>query len=139
MVLTRDGRRTGHSPAMSRAQHFAQSLQELERSGDLDAFLDVFADEVHLVRPEPGGTESGRDGARRFWQAYLDQFEHISSDFGRVVDAEQIGELEWVSEGKLATGRDITYAGCSLLEHDDDGKVSRFATYYDTVPFVLGH
>lgn len=124
---------------MSSAQSFADALQELERSGNLDAFLDVFADDVQLVRPEPGSSQHGRDGARRFWQAYLDQFSQISSEFGRVVDADRLGELEWVSRGRLATGRDITYAGCSLLEHDDDGKVVRFATYYDTVPFVISH
>lgn len=124
---------------MSRAQTFADALQQLERSGDLDAFLDLFADDVQLLRPEPGSSARGRDGATRFWQAYLDQFTQISSEFSRVVDADRLAELEWVSRGRLATGHDIAYAGCSLLEHDDDGKVVRFATYYDTVPFVLSH
>jgi ketosteroid isomerase-like protein len=53
-----------------------------------------------------------------------------------VVDAEALGELEWVSEGRLASGRPVSYAGVSLLEHDDDGKVVRFATYYDTAAFT---
>lgn len=121
---------------MGRASDFADALQRLEQDGDLDAFLARFADDAVLLRPEPGGQEQGRDGARRFWQAYLDQFETIASTFGRVVDAERYGELEWVSEGRLATGRDITYAGVSLLEHDDDGQVVRFATYYDTSAFT---
>ncbi len=121
---------------MSRAQQFADALQRLESDRDLDAFLTQFADDVELVRPEPGAQESGIEGARRFWQAYLDQFETVASRFGRVVDAERYGELEWVSEGRLRTGRDITYAGVSLLEHDDDGAVVRFATYYDTSAFT---
>ena len=121
---------------MSRAQDFADALQRLEQDRDLDAFVTRFADDAALLRPEPGGQEQGHDGARRFWQAYLDQFKTIASTFGRVVDAERYGELEWVSEGRLRTGRDITYAGVSLLEHDDDGKVVRFATYYDTSAFT---
>jgi len=121
---------------MSRAQQFADALQRLEASGDLDAFLERFADDVTLLRPEPGGQEQGREGARRYWRAYLDQFSQVSSTFGRVVDAESLGELEWVSEGELATGRPISYAGVSLLEHDADGKVVRFATYYDTSAFT---
>ncbi len=121
---------------MSRAREFADALQRLEQDGDLDAFVSRFAEDVVLLRPEPGGQVSGPDGARRFWQAYLDQFESIGSTFGRLVDANPYAELEWVSEGRLRTGRGITYAGVSLLEHDDDGKVVRFATYYDTVPFV---
>ena len=121
---------------MSRAQDFADALQRLEQDRDLDAFVTRFADDAVLLRPEPGGQEQGQDGARRFWQAYLDQFDTIASTFGRVVDAERYGELEWVSEGRLRTGRDITYAGVSLLEHDDDGAVVRFATYYDTSAFT---
>ncbi len=121
---------------MSRAQQFADALNRLESDRDLDAFLTQFADDVELLRPEPGGAEQGLEGARRFWSAYLAQFDEIASRFSRVVDAERLGELEWVSEGRLATGRPVSYAGVSLLEHDDGGKVRRFATYYDTVPFA---
>lgn len=121
---------------MSRAQEFADALQRLESDRDLDAFVSRFAGDVTLLRPELTGHEQGPDGARRFWQAYLDQFEQIGSTFGRLVDADRYSELEWVSEGRLRTGRDITYAGVSLLEHDDEGAVVRFATYYDTVPFT---
>jgi ketosteroid isomerase-like protein len=121
---------------MSRAREFTDALQRLEQDRDLDAFLSRFADDVTLLRPEPGGQEQGRDGARRFWQAYLDQFETIGSTFGRLVDADRYAELEWVSEGRLRTGRDISYAGVSLLEHDDQGAVVRFATYYDTSAFT---
>ena len=124
---------------MGRAQDFADALQRLESDRDLDAFLGRFAADVVLLRPEPGGQERGTEGARRFWQAYLDRFSEIASTFERVVDADRLGELEWVSRGSLSTCRDIAYAGCSLLEHDDDGKVVRFATYYDTVPFVVSH
>ena len=121
---------------MSRAQTFAEALQRLESDRDLDAFVEQFSEQVRLVRPEPGSEEQGREGARRFWQTYLEQFDEISSDFGRVVDGDRLGELEWVSTGRLRTGRPIRYAGVSLLEHDDDGKVARFATFYDTAAFV---
>ena len=118
------------------AQTFADALQRLESGGDLDDFTALFAEGAELRRPEQDTAEHGRDGARRFWQTYLDQFEGIASSFSRVVDAGPLGELEWTSEGSLRTGRPITYAGCSLLEHDDDGLVVRFATYYDTAAFV---
>lgn len=121
---------------MTHAQQFAEALQRLEQTRELDALLERFAEDAVLVRPEPGGEEQGREGARRFWQAYLDQFDEIASTFGRVVATGPYGELEWVGEGQLRTGRPITYAGVSLLEHDDDGKVVRFATYYDTAAFT---
>ena len=121
---------------MSSAQQFADALQRLESDRDLDAFLTQFAEDVALVRPEPGGSEQGREGARRFWQAYLDQFESISSSFDRLVDDGALGELEWVSTGTLSSGRPISYAGVSLLERGEDGLVARFATYYDTAAFT---
>lgn len=120
----------------SPARLFADALQALEGGGDLDAFLAVFAEDVQLLRPEAGGQESGPEGARRFWQAYVDQFTEIASSFGRLVDAGPYAELEWVSEGRLSTGTPITYAGVSLLEHDAEGRVVRFATYFDTSAFT---
>ena len=121
---------------MSRAQTFADALQRLEQDGDLDAFLTQFAGDVQLMRPETGGHEQGADGARRFWQAYVGQFADIASTFGRLVDADRLSELEWTSTGHLSTGREISYTGVSLLEHDDDDKVSRFVSYYDTAAFI---
>ena len=121
---------------MSRAQDFADALQRLEQDGDVDAFVELFADDVALIRPEPGNGGEGPDGARTFWTDYLGQFEQIRSTFSRVEQDGALGELEWVGEGALRTGRSVSYAGVSLLTFDDAGKVTRFATYYDTAAFV---
>lgn len=122
---------------MTTVQRFADALQELERSRDLDPFLELFADDVELLRPEGRGDARGRGGARTFWQAYLHQFDEIASTFSRVEESGRLGELEWVGEGRLRTGRAISYHGVSLLELDDDGLVLRFATYYDTAAFLV--
>ena len=47
-----------------------------------------------------------------------------------------LGLLEWTSSGRLSTDRDITYRAVSILEFDDDDRVARFATYYDTAAFL---
>ncbi len=120
----------------NRAEQFAAALHALEDGGDLDEFVSVFADDVELYRPETGQHLDGTAGAHAFWQQYLATFEQIRSDFSRVVDAE-VGVLEWTSTGRLAGGAPITYAGVSLLDFDDAGKVSRFATYFDTQAFGL--
>lgn len=116
----------------NRAQTFAEALQQFEKDRDVDAFAQRFTDDAELVRPEQGGATSGSQGVRGFWTAYLDQFGQISSSFRRVVEAGDLGQLEWVSQGTLGSGTDVEYAGVSLLEFADDGRVRRFATYYDT-------
>jgi ketosteroid isomerase-like protein len=116
----------------NRASAFAQALQTFEKDRDLDAFAAVFAPDAELLRPEQRGGESGQEGVRAFWQAYLDQFGQISSSFSRVVEAGDLGELEWTSRGTLGSGREVEYQGVSLLEFGEDGAVTRFATYYDT-------
>ena len=118
-----------------RSRAFAQALQQFEQDHDLDAFARVFADDAQVLRPEQRGGEQGVDGVRTFWQQYLDQFATIRSEFSRVVEAGPLGELEWTSRGSLGTsgeGKDVEYEGVSLLEFDDAGLVTRFATYYDT-------
>ena len=120
-----------------RAGSFARALQDLEKSGDVTRFVSgVFADEPVLMRPETGQQERGTGAAEQFWQQYLDQFQHVRSEFTRIVDGE-VAVLEWTSDGRLNTGVAITYSGVSLLDFDDSGRVSRFATYYDTAPFAV--
>lgn len=116
----------------SRAQAFADALQRFESDHDLDAFAAVFADGATLLRPEQGGSGGGTEDVRAFWQAYTDQFGEVSSQFHRVVEAGDLGELEWTSKGTLGSGPEVEYAGVSLLEFGSDGRVSRFATYCDT-------
>ena len=118
--------------ADNRATAFADALQRFESDRDLDAFIQVFADDAELLRPEQRSGEKGAPGARAFWQQYLDQFGEIRSTFHRVVEAGDVGELEWTSKGSLGSGTDVEYEGVSLLEFGPDGRVSRFATYYDT-------
>jgi ketosteroid isomerase-like protein len=120
-----------------RAQSFADALQQLEKSGDVDSFVtEMFAEDAELLRPETGQDVSGTGGARQFWEQYVRQFADIRSEFSRVVDSGQVGVLEWTSSGRLSSGADISYRGVSVLDFGQDGKVSRFATYYDTEPFA---
>lgn len=117
-----------------RADGFASALQQLE-GGDQDALLAQFADSVTLFRPEVKHQE-GESDPQAFWKAYRDQFSDISTEFTHVAEAGDIAMLEWESTGTLTTDRPISYRGVSLLTFDDDGKVSRFATYYDTAAFT---
>ena len=122
----------------SHAQSFADALQSLETTRDVDRFVTAsFADDVVLRRPETGQSEHGRDGATRYWRQYLDRFQEIRSEFGRIAEGGP-GVLEWTGAGRLSSGAAITYTGVSLLDFDDDGRVVGFATYYDTAPFLAG-
>lgn len=118
----------------SRSQDFADALRALE-GGDAQAILGQFAEGAELKRPERQGNRGASDDARSFWEEYMGQFEQVSTEFDRVVDAGDEGILEWRSSGTLATGRAIDYAGVSLLTFTDEG-VQRFVTYYDTAAFI---
>lgn len=120
----------------NRTEEFAAALHTLEEGGDVDAFVAVFADDVELLRPETRQRLDGTSGAHAFWTQYLATFDQISSDFSRVVDG-AVGVLEWTATGRLKGGAEITYAGVSLLDFDDAGLVTRFATYFDTQAFGL--
>ncbi len=120
--------------ATNHTEEFAEALHRLEDDGDLEAFLSVFSEDVELLRPETRQQLDGTTGARSFWTQYLETFDHVSSEFTRVVDGE-VGVLEWTATGRLADGAEISYAGVSILDFDDAGKVSRFATYFDTQAF----
>lgn len=120
--------------ATNRTEAFAAALNELENGGALEEFVSIFDDEAELRRPETHQRLDGEDGALAFWKDYLGNFDQIRSEFSRVVDGE-VGVLEWTSSGRLKNGAPITYAGVSILDFDDSGKVARFSTYFDTQAF----
>jgi hypothetical protein len=120
----------------STPKRFAAALQELESSGDTSPLRELFADGAELLRPEVAKDGSSSDDPEAYWDAYRKQFSEIRTEFTRTQESPKAAWLEWTSEGKLSTGRAIRYAGVSLLELDGDGRVSRFATYYDTAAFL---
>lgn len=123
----------------SHARRFADALQRFEQDGDIDRFVrDIFTDDAELLRPELVHQSSAHEGAEEFWRQYRDQFRSIQSDFSRVNQDGDLGVLEWRSSGTRITGDDIAYAGVSLLDFAPDGRVQRFATYYDTAAFTAG-
>ena len=120
-----------------RVSKFAAALQDLENGGEVDGFVAaVFADDVELFRPETDQQVQGTSGAKAFWTQYLSQFEQISSTFTRVTEDGDIGVLEWQSNGRVAGGAAISYRGASLLDFDDQGRIRRFSTYFDTAQFA---
>ena len=112
---------------------FIDALGTLESSNDPSQIVSLFAEGAELSSPEVSGRTTSEP--QQFWEAYRAQFGDVRSEFGTVDDSGRTAVLEWTSQGTLATGRPIKYAGVSLLTVDDD-KVSRFATYYDTAAFV---
>ncbi len=119
----------------SPGQLFEAALRRLDESGDPAAILERFAEGAELFRPEVDRQSSTRD-AEAFWTAYRKQFDEISTEFTHRAETEEHAALEWQSTGRLAAGRDISYRGVSLLALDGNGKVTRFATYYDTAAFL---
>ncbi|HEY6740537.1 MAG TPA: nuclear transport factor 2 family protein [Actinopolymorphaceae bacterium] len=119
-----------------RADRFAAALRHFEESGEIHDLARQFADNAELVRPEVSKSAVSAHDLTEFWNRYLSQFSHVRTDFTRVDESGRIAVLEWVSNGRLAAGRDIEYRGVSLLTFDGNDEVRRFATYYDTAAFV---
>lgn len=121
--------------ASDTAERFMQTLQHIESTGDPAPMAGLFADDAELSNLGGRRAYRGRDGAVEFWRAYLDQFDEIRSDFGHVTESPDGAAAEWVSHGRLASGRPLRYSGVSVLEFDGS-LIRRFRTYYDSAAFV---
>ncbi len=127
---------TDQASDQSPGQRFAAALQQFEQSGNTGDIVSQYAEGAELLRPEVDRTGASGTDPVQFWEAYLAQFSEISTEFFEITECDTHAALEWRSQGSLSTGRDITYAGVSLLTLDGDGLVRRFATYYDTAAFI---
>lgn len=113
---------------------FMQALQQTEQSRDPQPLVALFAEDATLHNLTTRMWE-GERGARGFWQAYLDSFQTIRSEFNHHLDSGGTGVMEWEATGQLKDGSDIAYRGVSIIEHEG-GKVHAFRTYYDSAAFV---
>jgi hypothetical protein len=110
---------------------FMHALQELERTKDPELLARLFDESAELGRFGHADLVHGRDGARKFWNAYLEQFDTVHSDFTYITEGDTDATLEWTSEGKTRDGRQFRYTGVSILEFENC-QISRFRTYYDS-------
>ncbi|MBB6099204.1 limonene-1,2-epoxide hydrolase [Deinobacterium chartae] len=125
-----------HQPHPSElAENFMRTLQEIERQRDPQPMLAFFDEQSTLRNLGLQEPMHGLEGAQRFWQAYLDNFSEVRTDFNRVIEGPQGIALEWESSGKLGDGRDFRYEGITVLEVDED-KVRHFRSYYDSAAFL---
>ena len=111
-------------------EHFIEALHALERDGNLDAIVGLFAPESEVSNITALRTFSGAEGAREFWQTYRDTFGEIESSFHNVIHGDDRAALEWTSTGTSDHGAPITYSGVSILEMAD-GQITRFQAYFD--------
>ncbi len=126
------------------ADTFMRALQTVEDSGDMEPLLRLFRDDAKLSTPARTTNAHGPDDVRAFWSRYLAGFKRIHSQFTRVMNGDTFAVLEWQSEGELPSGQPIRYRGVSLIEFENQQesqqqyKISRFCTYYDSAVFLTG-
>ncbi|MGF1633795.1 MAG: nuclear transport factor 2 family protein [Phycisphaerae bacterium] len=121
--------------AQTLPETFMDCLKQAEQTGDVSPLVALFADDAKLLSIVHQRREEGEGGAEAFWRGYLEPFERISSSFQHIKAADGLAVLEWTSQGRLKTGRDIKYQGVSLLETIGE-KIQRFRTYYDSAAFL---
>lgn len=115
------------------AQTFADALRRTEETGDPEPLVQLFAEGCELRNL--AHAEKGLEGARKFWQTYLDQFDRVRSEFTHLIEQDGQAALVWTSEGAMKGGHPIAYRGVSILEAES-GKVRRFETTYDSAAFL---
>ncbi len=109
------------------ASTFIAALNGLEQSGDAQRIANLFSDDARVSNPLM--TETGREGAARFWSAYRSAFSRIASSFTSILEQDGRICLEWTSAGEIE-GEEVSYEGVSILEVGEGG-VSAFRTYFD--------
>lgn len=114
---------------------FVTALGTLHDSDDADPLVDLFSDDATLNKAGLPHGQSGKDGARTFWEQYRRVFGDVEATFAHTVIGDGIAVLEWTSTGTLANGSEFSYDGVSVLEGGGD-EIIAFRTYYDTAAFL---
>jgi steroid delta-isomerase-like uncharacterized protein len=112
------------------AERFKEALWKLEEDRDVEALVEIHAEDCSVGNVAVPKTFEGHDGLREFWTNYRKTFDEMKSEF-RNVFADDTGHaaLEWTTNA-TEDGKNISYDGVSILEIEGD-KVKRFMAYFD--------
>ena len=112
------------------AERFKEALWRLEADREVEALVEVHAEDCSVGNVAVPKTFDGHDGLREFWTNYRNTFDQMESEF-RNVFADEAGHaaLEWTTQA-TEDGDSISYGGVSILEIEGD-KVKRFMAYFD--------
>lgn len=111
------------------AARFIDALQRLERDGDVEALVGLYAADSVAGNVLRVDAFHGADGAREFWSAYRSQFGEVTSTFANVIEGDDTAALEWSSTG-TSNGRPVEYRGVTVLEAAG-GELRRTCAYFD--------
>ena len=112
------------------ADRFVEALWKLEEDRDVEALVEIHAEDWDVGNVAVPKTFKRHDGLREFWTDYRKTFDEMKSEF-RNVFSDEAGHaaLEWTTNA-TSEGKDVSYDGVSMLEIED-GKVSRVRAYFD--------
>ncbi|HLL38913.1 MAG TPA: nuclear transport factor 2 family protein [Rubrobacteraceae bacterium] len=112
------------------AERFKEALWKLEEDRDVEALVEIHAEDCSVGNVAVPKTFDGHGGLREFWTNYRNTFDEMKSEF-RNVFADEAGHaaLEWTTNA-TEDDKNVSYAGVSILEIED-GKVKRFMAYFD--------
>jgi len=103
---------------------FVEALHKLEEDRDVEALVEIHAEDCEVGNVSVSETFRVHDGLREFWTEYRKTFEEMKSTFRNVFATEGRAALEWTTEG-TSDGDTVSYDGVSILEVEGD-KISRF-------------
>lgn len=106
-------------------------LERLDR-GDIDGFMECFADDPEFIIETDGFSVRGREDLRAFAEAAFAEHVSISHEFtNAVVDVvRQKFAGEMIYRGELTTGRKNEMLNCNFVDFDADGRVTRLITWH---------
>src|SRR5919108_1000510 len=127
---------------MDHALAVVRRVYELWNARDLDAALDLGADDIHITRMTSGQTLTGREGFRRFMEAFATAFPDMKKEVANeIVSGDQVVmefRLRGRHRGSLlgpageipATGRAVDIRAVEILTIRN-GKVAVIRNYMD--------
>ena len=113
-------------------------------SHDLDHLLALFTDDLVFEDVAQGVVHRGKDSVRAFAERVFPGFPDMTLELtSRFVTGSQ-GGGEWMmrgtnrgdSPGMPATGKQVELRGASIFEFAADGKIRRYADYWDMATFL---
>lgn len=114
-----------------RIERAVSAYYEAMRNRDLEAWLDLFSEDVVSHSPAGGPVIEGRDGMRLAFKTILNTLEEVKIGPESTFICGAAAAVKWTARGVGHNGRAVTFEGINIFEIDLHGRIRRIDAYWD--------
>ena len=120
-----------------RVEHAVAEYFRTLSSRNKSAWIALFDSSAVLHEPVGTTPAEGREGLEQVWQMFTEPFAAFVMRCDEIFYSGSGAAARWTTDASSSDGRTTTFAGITVFEVDDDGRIQLVMSYWDPAAVLI--